>query len=124
MCIRDRCGHGGVGLDSTITGSAVTYGGGGGGSGNPANSLVAGNGGQGGGTDGNNSGDCQNAEDGKGAGGGGSYDGKGGDGGDGVVILRMPTASYNSGGVLGATSITTSGSDTIIKWLGSGQYIA
>ena len=124
-----QCGHGGAGLASTITGSSVMYAGGGGGSGHAGSSMVHGNGGTGGGGDGNNNvdqgtGDGQNGTDGLGGGGGGSYDDTGGSGGDGVVIIRIPTASYNSSGVLGAASITTSGSDTIIKWLGSGQYTA
>ena len=119
-----QCGHGGAGAASTITGSSVTYAGGGGGSGNPATSMVAGNAGAGGGGAGNNSGNGADGTDGLGGGAGGSYDDDGGKGGDGVVILRMPTASCNRPGILAASSITTSGSDTIIKWLGSGEYQA
>ena len=119
-----QCGHGGAGLASTITGSSVMYAGGGGGSGYPASSMVAGNAGSGGGGAGNNSGNGADGTDGKGGGAGGSYDDTGGKGGDGVVILRMPTANCNTPGIIAASSITTSGSDTIIKWLGSGEYQA
>ena len=45
----------------------------------------------------------------------------GGAGGAGVVILRMPTANY-SGTTTGSPTVTTSGSDTIIKFTGSGSY--
>ncbi len=44
-------------------------------------------------------------------------------GADGVVILRVPTASY-SGTVAGSPTVTTHGSDTIIKWSGDGSYTA
>ncbi len=42
-------------------------------------------------------------------------------GGSGVVILRMPTASY-SGTTTGSPSVSTSGSDTILTFTGSGSY--
>jgi hypothetical protein len=45
-------------------------------------------------------------------------------GADGIVILRVPTASYNSSGVVGAETPTTDGTDTIIKWHGDGSYTA
>lgn len=45
-------------------------------------------------------------------------------GADGVVILRVPTANYNSSGVVGAETPTTDGTDTIIKWHGDGSYTA
>ena len=49
----------------------------------------------------------------------------GGAGGSGVVIISVPTASY-SGTTTGSPTITTSGSNTIIKWTtaGSGTYTA
>ena len=47
----------------------------------------------------------------------------GGAGGSGVVILRMATASY-SGTTSGSPSVTTSGSDTILTFTGSGTYTA
>jgi hypothetical protein len=57
-----------------------------------------------------------------GSGGGGSY--LGASGGSGVVILSVPTANY-SGTTTGSPTITTSGSNTIIRWTsGSGTYTA
>jgi len=56
--------------------------------------------------------------------GGGSYNSgyyPGGDGGSGVVILRMPTASY-SGTTTGSPTVTTDGSDTILTFTSSGSY--
>mgnify|MGYP006188923387 CR=1 FL=1 len=46
-----------------------------------------------------------------------------GTGGDGVVILRVPTANYSSS-TTGSPTVSTSGSDTIIKFTGSGSYTA
>ena len=42
-------------------------------------------------------------------------------GGSGVVILRMLTANY-SGTSTGSPTVTTSGSDTILTFTGSGSY--
>jgi len=58
-----------------------------------------------------------------GSGGGGS--GTGGAGGSGVVILSIPTANY-TGTVTGSPTVTTSGSNTIVRWTtsGSGTYTA
>ena len=57
--------------------------------------------------------------------GGGSGDTRGtyyaGSGADGVVILRVATSSY-SGTTSGSPTITTDGSDTIIKFTGDGSY--
>ena len=50
---------------------------------------------------------------------GGNSDG--GNGQSGVVILRVPTASY-TGTVSGSPTVTTSGSDTIMTFTGSGTY--
>ena len=45
-------------------------------------------------------------------------------GGSGVVILSVPTANY-TGTTTGSPTVTTSGSNTIIKWTsGSGTYTA
>jgi hypothetical protein len=46
-----------------------------------------------------------------------------GNGGSGVVILSIPTAIY-SGTTTGSPTITTSGSNTIVKFTGSGSYTA
>jgi hypothetical protein len=88
---------GGPGVSSTITGSAVTYGGGGGGAAQTTQGI-AGVGGSGGGGDGAANTDSPSVgspgEDGKGGGGGGGYrfyDDPaqiGGKGGDGVLIVR------------------------------------
>jgi hypothetical protein len=115
-------GAGGTGSSSSITGSAVTYAGGGGGAG----SNVGGAGGSGGGGTGNTSPSANggNATANTGGGGGGSYAGTAaGNGGSGVVILSVPTASY-SGTVTGSPTVTTSGSNTIIKFTSSGSYTA
>ena len=45
----------------------------------------------------------------------------GGDGGKGVVILSVPTANYSSS-TSGSPTVTTSGSNTIMKFTGSGSY--
>ena len=50
---------------------------------------------------------------------GGNSDG--GNGQSGVVILRVPTANY-TGTVSGSPTVTTSGSDTIMLFTGSGSY--
>jgi hypothetical protein len=95
----------GVGTSTSITGSSVTYAAGGHG-GNASNgaSPVAGG-----------------ANTGTGGGGNYSSGGYGANGGSGVVILRVPTASY-SGTYSGSPTITTSGSNTIIKFTSSGSY--
>lgn len=116
-------GAGGAGTSSSITGSAVTYAGGGGGG---SESGTAGSGGSGGGGNGkpaNANGDAGTANTGGGGGGthGGSY--VGGNGGSGVVILSVPTAQY-SGTTTGSPTVTTSGSNTIMKFTSSGSYTA
>ena len=39
----------------------------------------------------------------------------------GVVILKIPTADY-SGVTTGSPTVTTSGTDTIVKFTGSGSF--
>jgi hypothetical protein len=46
-----------------------------------------------------------------------------GAGGSGVVFISVPTSKY-SGVYTGSPTITTSGSNTIIKFTGSGTYTA
>jgi hypothetical protein len=58
-----------------------------------------------------------------GGGGGGARAGDGGAGGSGVVILSVPTTSY-SGISTGSPTVTTSGSNTILTFTGSGSYTA
>jgi hypothetical protein len=50
-----------------------------------------------------------------------SSDASGGNGGSGVIILKIPTASY-SGVTTGSPSVSTSGSDTILVYNSSGSY--
>lgn len=113
----DGVGHGGDGLSNSITGSAVFYAGGGGATPNLP-------GGDGGGTAGQtNPGASASSPANTGGGSGGSNDNPGGSGGSGVVILRVPTADY-PGTTTGSPTVTTDGSDTIIKFTGSGSYTA
>ena len=110
-------GNGGAGLSNSITGSAVTYAGGGGG-GHRSSSGSAGNGGSGGGGNGTAMGSVGTAGTANLGGGGGAPNGNGG---TGVVILSVPTAKY-SGTTTGSPTISTSGSNTIIKFTATGTY--
>ena len=112
-------GNGGAGLASSITGSSVSRAGGGGGGGD----TTGGTGGTGGGGNGSISGgDPTNGTTNTGSGGGGERENdSSGSGGSGVVILRMPTASY-SGTVTGAETPIVDGSDTILVFNGDGSY--
>lgn len=114
-------GNGGNGLSSSITGSSVTRGGGGGG-GDEAGGGSGGSGGGGAGAAGSGTPGNGTANTG---GGGGACDNaaSGGAGGSGVVILRMATADY-SGTTTGSPTVSTSGSDTILTFTGSGSYTA
>lgn len=124
-------GWGGIGLSSSITGSSVKYAGGGtygnpngadqpadygvlygGGYTNefgPQSNPVANTGGGGGGG--------QNGND------GGSRTNNGQTGATGVVIISVPTSRY-SGTTTGSPTVTTSGSNTILRYTGSGSYTA
>ena len=51
------------------------------------------------------------------------YYGNSGAGGSGVVIIRMPTSGY-SGTTAGSPTVTTSGTDTILKFTGSGSFVS
>jgi hypothetical protein len=117
-------GNGGVGLASAITGSSIYYAGGGG-SGTYGGGT-AGTGGTGGGGNGSttSNGTAGTANTGGGGGGGGQPSPfAGGNGASGVVILSVPTAFY-SGTTTGSPTVTTSGSNTIIKFTSSGSYTA
>ena len=130
-------GTGGNGTASSITGSSVTYAGGGGGGGDTrAGVKPAGSGGTGGGGNGGGSGSSPVYQGSNGTtnlgggGGGGGFNGAispttvaGGSGGKGVVILSMATAKY-SGTTSGSPTVTTSGSNTILNFTGSGSYTA
>lgn len=100
-------GNGGIGIQSSITGTAEWYGGGGGGGTNTNSgpSNTGGFGGQGGGGNGSWCANCigENGTDGTGGGGGGGdCEGQGGDGGSGIVII-----SYVQPAATTTTSTTT-----------------
>jgi hypothetical protein len=103
--------NGGAGSASSITGSSVTRAGGGGGNGSDS---IGGAGGTGGGGTGGNPGTAGTANTG---GGGGSNAA----GGKGVVILSIATIHY-TGTSSGSPTVTTSGSNTILQFNGSGTY--
>lgn len=117
-------GDGGIGEATSISGSSVYYAGGGGAG---AGAGVAGSGGTGGGGAGGvgsgANGTAGTVNTGGGGGGAGKVSGTGGAGGSGVVIISVPTANY-SGIYTGTATVTTNGSNTVIKWTGSGSYTA
>ena len=115
-------GAGGVGLSNSITGSATFYAGGGGGS-VEVTAASAGAGGNGGGGAGSANTNATSGTSNTGGGGGGVNNATSGAGGSGVVILRLPTAQY-SGTTTGSPTVTTDGTDTIIKFTASGSYTA
>jgi len=110
--------NGGAGLASSITGSSVTRTGGGGGSSSGASDT---SGGSGGGGASSLTGTAGSGTVNTGSGGGGTKTGTSGAGGSGVVILRMPTASY-SGTTSGSPTVSTDSSDTILIFNASGSY--
>ena len=114
-------GNGGSGTASSITGSSVTRAGGGGGS---SNARGMGTGGTGGGGTAVNSGTANAGTANTGSGGGARSSGSPcGAGGKGVVILSIPTANY-SGTITGSPTESTSGSNKILVFNGSGSYTA
>jgi hypothetical protein len=121
----NQAGAGGAGTASSITGSSVTRAGGGGGAINE-NGSTNGAGGTGGGGAGGNvttigTSGTANTGGGGGAGGGGPSYTTSGAGGKGVVILSIPTVSY-SGTITGSPTESTSGSNKILIFTGSGTY--
>ena len=120
----DGAGQGGDGLAVSITGSSVTYAGGGSGGVSAGGSVrTAGAGGGGTGAEGNNTAPTAGTANTGGGGGGGAADTVGAAGGSGIVIIRVATSNY-SGTTTGSPTVTTSGSDTILKYTGSGTYTA
>jgi hypothetical protein len=116
-------GNGGNGTSSSITGSSVTYaGGGGGGCDAGGSNSTGGTGGGGAGTAGavNPTAGTANTGGGGGAAGANSAPTPA-SGGKGIVILSMATSAY-SGTSTGSPTITTSGSNTILQFTGSGTY--
>jgi hypothetical protein len=119
-------GNGGAGTASSITGSSVTRAGGGGGGGAGGTGGSGGSGGGGAGGSGNSVGTNGTVNTGGGGGGGSVLTGPGlvgGTGGKGVVILSVPTSKYSST-TTGSPTVTTSGSNTILQFNGSGSYTA
>jgi len=117
-------GNGGVGASSSITSSATNYAGGGGGGTDPFRCNTASSGGDGGGGAGNYIGNATAGTANTGGGGGGVVVGfSSGAGGSGVVIISVPTANY-TGTTTGSPTVTTSGSNTILKFTSSGSYTA
>jgi hypothetical protein len=120
-------GNGGNGTASSITGSSVTRAGGGGGGGIFSAPTTSGGTGGGGGSPSNSNGTAGTTNTGGGGGGSNStFDvikNDGGAGGKGVVILSVPTAKYSST-TTGSPTVTTSGSNTIMQFNGSGSYTA
>ena len=116
-------GNGGNGTANDIVeaGTDVTYGGGGGG-GCAISGLGSGGSGGGGAGQQSNTGSGGAATDALGGGGGGGGDGSS-DGGNGLVVLRVPTASY-SGSTSGSPTISTDGDFTVMKFTGTGTYVA
>ena len=122
----DQNGAGGDGTQSSITGAATYYAGGGaaGKQGSQPDNPAGDGGGAGpgdGGAGSNKTATANTGGGGCGSGNQGSIGKTGGTGGTGVVILSVPTASY-SGTVSGGPTVTTSGSNTIIKFTGTGTY--
>jgi hypothetical protein len=112
-------GSGGIGSQSSITGTATYYAGGGGG-GDAVQGGTGGAGGGGNGSPGQGSAGTANT----GGGGGGSErspSSPGGAGGKGVVIISVATVHYSSTSS-GSPTVTTNGSNTILKFTGSGTY--
>jgi hypothetical protein len=112
-------GPGGNGTASSITGSSVTYAGGGGGGTGNGNTNVAAGGSGGGGSGNDGSGTVGTAN--TGGGGGGGVGPPGAAGGKGVVILSVPTDRVSATRT-GSPTVTTSGSNTILQFNGSGSY--
>jgi hypothetical protein len=117
-------GSGGSGTASSITGSSVTRAGGGGGCTNHSVGTSGAGGAGGGGAGAANStapnGTAGTANTG-GGGGAGAGTGSSGAGGKGVVIISLATIHY-SGTSSGSPTVTTSGSNTILQFNGSGTY--
>jgi len=111
----DGASAGGDGTASSITGSSVTRAGGGAGR---TSGGAGGAGGDGGGASGNTSATANT-----GSGGSGHIGGAVGSPATGVVILSIPTSKY-SGTTTGSPTVTTSGSNTILQFNGSGSYTA
>ena len=110
-------GTGGAATQNSITGTAVYYAGGG------STGPTASTGNTGGVVGATGTAGAANTGGGGGGGANNASTSTGGAGGSGVVIISVPTAYY-TGTVTGAPTVTTSGSNTIIKFTVSGTYVA
>jgi len=113
--------NGGNGTASSITGSSIAYAGGGGGGLTGSGNSTGGNGGGGSGSTGSGTDGTDGLGGGASGNGSGNNGGAGLSGGDGIVILSVPTAKYSSTST-GSPTVTTSGSNTIIKFTATGTY--
>jgi hypothetical protein len=110
-------GVGGAGTETLITGtSQFLAGGGGGGAQGPGGAGT-----NGGGNGWGNGAGSPNAGTPNTGGGGGGYIFSGAQGGSGVIFLSMPTVNY-TGTHTGSPTISTTGSNTVLKFTGSGTY--
>ena len=113
-------GQGGIGKQSSITGTATYYAGGGGGANGNATRPAGGNGGGGYACNSDGSVAATSGTTNLGAGGGGTlYGNLSGNGGSGVVIVKFLT-SAGTPVVTGSPTVTTSGSYSVYKFTQSG----
>jgi hypothetical protein len=119
---------GGAGGDGTVSAiNGTTYAGGGGGSGQNGGGAGKAGGGNGGYSSaglGTGGGSNASANTGSGAGGGGQFSGGfigSYSGGSGLILISVATANY-TGVYTGSPTISTSGSNTILKFTSSGTY--
>jgi hypothetical protein len=122
--------NGGPGTQTLISGTSAYYAGGGGGGSAGGGAAGAGSGTNGGGNGGwaTTSADVPPAPGSPNTGGGGggaalNFPHSGGQGGSGIVVLSMPTVNY-TGVFTGSPAVTTTGSNTVLTYTGSGTYTA
>jgi len=119
---------GGVGLQSSITGTATYYAGGGGGGSSQSQPSGAAGGLGGGGTGGGGGNGSNNGDSGTTNSGGGGGGGKrslepryAGNGGSGVVIIRYANTYDDAVSTTGSPTFTNTGGFKIYRWTGSGS---
>jgi hypothetical protein len=113
--------NGGIGLQSSITGTAIYYaGGGGGGSYTTLGLGGSGGGGNGGVSSGSLTGSSGTANTGGGGGGGANGSNGGGNGGSGVVIISLPSGFAAT--TTGTVTVTINGTNIVYTFTGSGTF--
>ena len=119
----NKCGRGGSGLSSSITGSSVARAGGGSGGTSDGSGFGVVTSVDGGGSGGSTSTPATAGAVNKGAGGGGggNFTGVPGSGGSGFVALRYADTYPLATSTTGSPTITTSGGFRIYQWTGSGS---